>query len=666
MKTVLNKLFFIVFVGLFIQTIKAQDPNWSVNSASYQYSMTFTAFLNVNGTTLNGVNDKVAAFVNGEIRGVSAVVFEASANKYVTYLSVFANTDKETINFKIYNSATDLVVNINKSTDFRIDGNVGGIFQSFSIASPQLNENAVFNSFNFAGISSVNEEITSDKINIVLPENTSVTSLTAVFETSVKSKVFIDGVLQTSGNTAQNFTNALIYKVLSENEATLTIYEVSVSVALNNNPTTVIISSLVNLNTNSSPVSLDIAFSKVVSGFEKSDFIVENGVLSTFTTSDFQNYKVAIIPFSQGNFSVQVPANISLDENGNPNEFSNKVNFIYDISKPLISAISIEEDTDSWWFLVTFNEAVLNVDVTDFQLKGAASNALTISEVLLISSNVYKVSIASSNLEIGIISLQLNGNSDIKDLAGNTNVLSEFEAYFMSNTSSVSNSVVAKMFLEGAYNVSSGMMNDDLRVKGFIPLDTPYSDALTVSQDVLNVSGEDAIVDWVWLEIRDSSNETTIEEAVSALIQRDGDIVDVDGISPVKIVLPVGSYYIVISHRNHLGVRTNEAVPFSGASIALDLSTNSALVLGNVNAIKVMTDGKFTLFSGDFNGDGQIQNTDKNAVEPLRGISGYRNADMDLNGEVQNSDLNSVLNPNIGKGKQYAGKNFSAKRKKIN
>jgi hypothetical protein len=628
--------------------------------------MTFTAFLNVNGTTLNGVNDKVAAFVNGEIRGVSAVVYEATANKYVTYLSVFANTDKETINFKIYNSATDLVVDINKSTGFRIDGNVGGIFQSFSIASPQLNENAVFNSFNFAGISSVNEVITSDKVNIVLPDNTSVTSLMAVFETSVKSKVFIDGVLQTSGNTAHNFTNALIYKVLSENEATLTIYEVSVSVALNNNPTTVIISSSENLHTNAIPVSLDIAFSKVISGFKKSDFTIENGVISTFTTSDFQNYKVAIIPLSQGNFSVQIPANISLDENGNPNEFSNKVNFIYDISKPLISAISIEEDTDSWWFLVTFNEAVLNVDVTDFDLKGAASNALTISDVFTISSNVYKVSIASSNSENGVISLQLNENSDIKDLAGNTSVLSEFEAYFRRNTSSLSNLVVAKMFLEGAYNVSAGMMNDDLRVKGFIPLDTPYSDALTVRQDVLDVSGEDAIVDWVWLEIRDSSNETTVELAVSALIQRDGDIVDVDGISPVKIVLPVGRYYIVISHRNHLGVRTNEAIPFSGASIALDLSTNSALVLGNLNAIKVMTDGKFTLFSGDFNGDGQIQNIDKNAVEPLRGISGYRNADMDLNGEVQNSDLNSVLNPNIGKGKQYARKNYNAKRKKIN
>ena len=69
---------------------------------------------------------------------------------------------------------------------------------------------------------------------------------------------------------------------------------------------------------------------------------------------------------------------------------------------------------------------------------------------------------------------------------------------------------------------------------------------------------------------------------------------------------------------------------------------------------------------GDFNGDGQIQNTDKNAVEPLRGISGYNNADVDMNGEVQNTDLNSTLNPNIGKGQQYLRKQLNAKRKNNN
>lgn len=77
-----------------------------------------------------------------------------------------------------------------------------------------------------------------------------------------------------------------------------------------------------------------------------------------------------------------------------------------------------------------------------------------------------------------------------------------------------------------------------------------------------------------------------------------------------------------------------------------------------------MGNGSFALFAGDFNGDGQVQNTDKSAVEPLRGISGYSNADIDMNGEVQNTDLNSVLTPNIGKGKQYTGKRLFAKRKK--
>ena len=103
MKTIFYKTFFIVFISFFTQSISAQDSNWSVNSVNYQYSMTFTTFLNVNGTTLTSSEDKVAAFVNGEIRGVSKVEFVASANKYVAYLIVYGNTDNETINFKIYN-----------------------------------------------------------------------------------------------------------------------------------------------------------------------------------------------------------------------------------------------------------------------------------------------------------------------------------------------------------------------------------------------------------------------------------------------------------------------------------------------------------------------------------------------------------------------------------
>ena len=94
-------LFMIFFMGIFAPHTHAQDPNWTLNPSDFEYSMTFTAFLSVNHQTLIAPTDKVAAFINGEVRGVSNVQFVPSANKYLTYLTVYANTNNETINFEI-------------------------------------------------------------------------------------------------------------------------------------------------------------------------------------------------------------------------------------------------------------------------------------------------------------------------------------------------------------------------------------------------------------------------------------------------------------------------------------------------------------------------------------------------------------------------------------
>lgn len=128
----------------------------------------------------------------------------------------------------------------------------------------------------------------------------------------------------------------------------------------------------------------------------------------------------------------------------------------------------------------------------------------------------------------------------------------------------------AKAFLQGAYNNSTGLMNDDLRSQNLIPSTEPYT-ALAYSVENANISlkgspltatGNDAIVDWILIELR--STPTTIITARAALIQRDGDIVDVDGVSPVFFEsVTSGSYYIAIRHRNHLGA-------MSAAAISLD------------------------------------------------------------------------------------------------
>lgn len=431
MKKNIYKILCIAFISFWAQNINAQNPNWTVNTSNYQYSMTFTTFLNVDGETLIAANDKVGAFVNDEIRGVANVIYVASVQKYVAYLSVYANTNHETITFKIYDSAKDLVINIDKNETFDVDGNVGGIFQSYSIASPALSGKAIFSSFNFSGITALSTDISSDKINIVLPNDKNLSALTPVYNSSIRSKVFVADILQESGNSTKDFTNSIIYKILSENEAVLTTYEVSVSSAVNENPTTVTIANSGNLNT--VPIPLNITFSNNITGFDASDFILENAIISSFTKIDSRNFKVEIIPFSQGLLSAQVKEASTLDTNNNQNEISNKLKVIYDINQPLINSVSVDSDTNSRWFIVDFNEAVLNVDITDFELIGEAATSLIISSVDVISDQQYKVNIANSNTEMGVISLQLNSESDIEDNSGNKVILSQFEAYFLNN-----------------------------------------------------------------------------------------------------------------------------------------------------------------------------------------------------------------------------------------
>lgn len=214
-----------------------------------------------------------------------------------------------------------------------------------------------------------------------------------------------------------------------------------------------------------------------------------------------------------------------------------------------------------------------------------------------------------------------------------------------------------KIFLQGPY--STGVLNDGLRTSANLPTTSPYIDGLTCDESIFATTGSDAIVDWVWIEIR-AVDMTTVIQSMSALIQSDGDVVSVNGLSSIVVDVPDGNYYFMISHRNHLGVITSNQINLTkGNTTILDLTISNALILGGSNGIADMGDGNFALFSGDFNGDGQIQNSDKIAVQSVLGTNGFLNADIDMNSQVQNIDIQNKLTPNIGKGQQFS-KNVSS------
>ncbi len=131
-------------------------------------------------------------------------------------------------------------------------------------------------------------------------------------------------------------------------------------------------------------------------------------------------------------------------------------------------------------------------------------------------------------------------------------------------------SVDLKTMLKGAYT-SGANMNASLSTQSLLPTTEPYTamgyahiggggEEEVVNPDVLNVTGANAIVDWVLVELRSASMPATIIASRSALLQADGDVVDVDGISPVSFYAPAGNYHVAVRHRNHLGVMTGAAV----------------------------------------------------------------------------------------------------------
>ncbi len=229
--------------------------------------------------------------------------------------------------------------------------------------------------------------------------------------------------------------------------------------------------------------------------------------------------------------------------------------------------------------------------------------------------------------------------------------------------------VAPRAFLEGPFDGAS-LMRDDLRVAGAIPLTEPYTvlgyshvgggGGESVLPSVLSVTGNNAIVDWVLVELITGPLPATVLASRSALIQRDGDVVATDGVSPVTFNAPAGSYNIALRHRNHFGCMTAVPVALSSAPTTLDL-TSSAVTTYGVNARKAVG-GFQVLWSGNVVRDNALRYTgganDRDPIlvrvgstTPNNTASGYLQEDVNLDGLVRYTGASNDRDPilvNIG------------------
>ena len=117
------------------------------------------------------------------------------------------------------------------------------------------------------------------------------------------------------------------------------------------------------------------------------------------------------------------------------------------------------------------------------------------------------------------------------------------------------------------------------------------------------------------MQLRTGTEASTAVRTRAAFLMSDGSIHDIDGSNHVNFIgLSTGSYYIVVIHRNHLAVMSNNPVSLPNSS-AYDFTLNSNSAYGT-NPMATLSDGKFGMYAGDANGNGVINATDYLIVQP--------------------------------------------------
>ncbi|MEM9680143.1 MAG: hypothetical protein AAF901_07440 [Bacteroidota bacterium] len=225
--------------------------------------------------------------------------------------------------------------------------------------------------------------------------------------------------------------------------------------------------------------------------------------------------------------------------------------------------------------------------------------------------------------------------------------------------------LAVKVKLQGATinPTTMGLMNDILRADGMLPLISPYLDSAAVNSTVFNQGGTsgtglspDDIVDWVWIEIRSNVDNLLFVDGTSALLQRDGDVVALDGVSDIILRGVTNSYYVVVNHRNHNGIMSNLPLALNTSPTTINFINGSVPTFGS-NAQVELPGKDFGLWAGNVNNDFAIQysGTDADSPSILSQVlndpnnvlnfptfisNGYLNTDVNMDGKTQYTGTN--------------------------
>ena len=224
---------FLLFLGLFYTShlLASPLPGWQVNPAAYSNSMIIVGAINISKTESLDANDKVAAFIDGECRGVAGLSYFAEVDRYLAYLFIYSNgVIGEEISFKLYDASADQVFDVPKTEDFESNGSIGNALKPYVFANVPLSSEASITGFSVAEQEG-NTTIEGNDIDLQVVFGTDLSQLKPDFSISEGATLRIDEIIQESGVTINDFSQPVVYTVRSEDEQIFVDYTVTISEA---------------------------------------------------------------------------------------------------------------------------------------------------------------------------------------------------------------------------------------------------------------------------------------------------------------------------------------------------------------------------------------------------------------------------------------------------
>jgi hypothetical protein len=218
-----------------------------------------------------------------------------------------------------------------------------------------------------------------------------------------------------------------------------------------------------------------------------------------------------------------------------------------------------------------------------------------------------------------------------------------------------------KVLMEGPLNVSTGLMKTVLNQRGLLPgqtpigmFSTPTPSGQPYNKAPWNYAGNETVatydttvVDWVLVTLRsDSASADSVVLRKAGLLHRDGRVSFVDNCWS----LPFNKrYFVVVEHRNHLGVMSPSGqLLLTGGVIRHDFTQFNGYILDNpISTGQKLVSSKWTMLACDGKKNTYTNNFDINFLDSQYWkiqsgmFDSYRDSDFNLDADV--NFLDSLL-----------------------